>query len=240
MAGNAGRTGRQPVIGPAPGRLELVRAFVNTLDVEAGTDDLSSPEALAAWFAGHGLTGAVAGERGPANPTGGVVGDGGPAKPTGRMAGERQPANSTRGVAGEREPVGRARQADLRRAVALREAIRDVLQSHVGRDRPAAAALAGLRSLAGALPVRLEIDACGAPAPATAGHGATAGLAALLLIAAESATLGTWQRLKVCSADDCRWAFYDRSPTKSGCWCSMAGCGARAKSRAYRQRAAAR
>jgi predicted RNA-binding Zn ribbon-like protein len=28
---------------PAPGRLEVVRAFVNTLDVELGTDTLSSP-----------------------------------------------------------------------------------------------------------------------------------------------------------------------------------------------------
>ena len=30
-------------ITPAPGRLEIVRAFVNTLDVELGTDTLSSP-----------------------------------------------------------------------------------------------------------------------------------------------------------------------------------------------------
>ncbi|HEX9031302.1 MAG TPA: CGNR zinc finger domain-containing protein [Streptosporangiaceae bacterium] len=38
----------------------------------------------------------------------------------------------------------------------------------------------------------------------------------------------------------CHWAFYDRSPTSSGCWCSMAVCGSRAKSRAYRRRAASR
>jgi predicted RNA-binding Zn ribbon-like protein len=188
------------MIGPAPGRLELVRAFVNTLDIEAGTDELSSPEALAAWLAGHGLTGSGTGER---------------------------------------EPARQARQADLRRAVALREVIRDVLQSHVAQGGPSAAEVAGLRSLATGLPVRLEIGADGVPAPAAAGLGVAFGLAALLLIAAEAATLGTWPRLKVCSADDCRWAFYDRSPTRSGCWCSMAGCGARAKSRAYRQRAAA-
>ena len=197
MPGNARRAGRQPVTAPAPGRLELVRAFVNTLDIEAGTDELSTPEALAAWLAGHGLTG---------------------------------------GGMGERESAGQARLADLRLAVALREAVRDVLQSHVGQGRPAAAEVAGLRSLAAGLPVRLEIGADGVPAPAPAGQGTAFGLAALLLIAAEAATLGTWPRLKVCSADDCRWAFYDRSPTRSGCWCSMAGCGARAKSRAYRQR----
>jgi predicted RNA-binding Zn ribbon-like protein len=60
-----------------------------------------------------------------------------------------------------------------------------------------------------------------------------------LLIAAEAATLGTWTRLKACSADDCQWAFYDRSPARTGCWCRMQICGARSKSRAYRRRAAA-
>src|SRR5258708_31632642 len=58
--GSQQRAGRQPVIGPAPGRLEQVRAFVNTLDVEAGTDELSSPPALAAWLAARGLIGSVA------------------------------------------------------------------------------------------------------------------------------------------------------------------------------------
>jgi predicted RNA-binding Zn ribbon-like protein len=57
---------------------------------------------------------------------------------------------------------------------------------------------------------------------------------------AEAATARTWPRLKVCSADDCQWAFYDRSPTRSGCWCSMQICGSRAKSRAYRNRASRR
>jgi predicted RNA-binding Zn ribbon-like protein len=34
----------------APGRLELVRAFVNSVDLEHGTDELASPDALAAWL----------------------------------------------------------------------------------------------------------------------------------------------------------------------------------------------
>ena len=73
-----------------------------------------------------------------------------------------------------------------------------------------------------------------------AGPGTQAALTELLLIAAEAQTLRTWSRLKVCSADDCQWAFYDRSPTRNGCWCSMQICGSRAKSRAYRQRSATR
>jgi len=40
---------------PAPGALERVRAFVNTLDVDTGTDDIDSPSALGAWLVGTGL-----------------------------------------------------------------------------------------------------------------------------------------------------------------------------------------
>lgn len=39
----------------APGELERVRDFVNTLDVETGEDALSSPDALRAWLQGHHL-----------------------------------------------------------------------------------------------------------------------------------------------------------------------------------------
>jgi predicted RNA-binding Zn ribbon-like protein len=39
----------------APGELELVRRFVNTRDVEEGTDELDGPESLLGWFSGTGL-----------------------------------------------------------------------------------------------------------------------------------------------------------------------------------------
>lgn len=39
----------------APGRLEKVRAFINTLDVEEGTEQLDSPRALSRWFEHEGL-----------------------------------------------------------------------------------------------------------------------------------------------------------------------------------------
>jgi predicted RNA-binding Zn ribbon-like protein len=192
---SAERRARQPVIGPAPGRLEQVRAFVNTLDVEAGTDELSSPAALTRWLRERGLIAAQ------------------------------------QGVATE---------DDLRQAIAMREALRAVLLGHVGSQQPAAAPVTDLRAVADGLATRLEIGDDGTVRPVPDGQAGAAGLAALLLIAAEAATLGTWPRLKICSAEGCQWAFYDRSPTKSGCWCSMAGCGSRAKSRAYRQRTAAR
>jgi predicted RNA-binding Zn ribbon-like protein len=40
---------------PAPGGLELVRRFLNTYDVQRGTEELDSPEALAAWLREQGL-----------------------------------------------------------------------------------------------------------------------------------------------------------------------------------------
>ena len=49
----------------------------------------------------------------------------------------------------------------------------------------------------------------------------------------------TWERLKACERDICRWAFYDHSKNRSGHWCSMAVCGQREKNRrAYRRRRA--
>jgi predicted RNA-binding Zn ribbon-like protein len=187
------RAGREPAIGPAPGRLEHVRAFVNTLDVEAGTDELDSPAALAGWLRARELI----------------------------------------------HEAGSATASDLRRAVELREALREVLLGHVAADHPAGAALSDLRAMTDGLAARLEIGDDGTVRTAPAGGAVADGLAALMLIAAEASTLGNWRRLKVCSADDCRWAFYDRSPARTGCWCSMAVCGSRAKSRAFRRRAAA-
>jgi predicted RNA-binding Zn ribbon-like protein len=200
-------TGHPPDVGAAPGRLELVRMFVNTLDIELGADQLNAPDALVSWLASHDLL------------------------PEADASGSRAPAPG---------PV--AGWADLRRAIELREALRGILLSHVGHGRAAAVAgpVTELRRIARSLPVRLAIGDDGQVAAVAAGSATAAGLAAILLIAADASVTGAWARLKVCGADDCRWAFYDRSPTRSACWCSMAICGARAKSRAYRQRASVR
>jgi predicted RNA-binding Zn ribbon-like protein len=40
---------------PAPSDLAIVQAFVNTVDLEDGTDALDSPAALADWLVRHGL-----------------------------------------------------------------------------------------------------------------------------------------------------------------------------------------
>jgi predicted RNA-binding Zn ribbon-like protein len=141
-------------------------------------------------------------------------------------------------------PDAAVRPADLTLALELREALRGVLRSHVTYPPPPAAADPGepagqLARIAAGLDARFEVGTEGRVRLTPAGSGARAALCELLLIAADAATEGSWQRLKACSADDCQWAFYDRSPTRNGCWCSMQVCGSRAKSRAYRERAAA-
>jgi predicted RNA-binding Zn ribbon-like protein len=181
---------RQLQVSPAPGQLETLRAFVNTLDIEEATDDFATPEGLSQWLARHGLAAAA-----------------------------------------------RVSPADLANAVALREALRGVLREHAGH--PGQSPVTAIEAIAAALPVRLAVDDEGVVTAVAATGGVQGALARLLLIAAAAAGQGTWSRLKACVADDCQWAFYDRSPARNGRWCSMSICGSRAKSRAYRRRTAA-
>lgn len=127
---------------------------------------------------------------------------------------------------------------DLELAVELREALRSVLRAHAGHETAPDTGWP-LAAIASSFEVVLRVDPDGRIRPAATADGVRSGLVRLLLIATEAGTAGTWGRLKACSADDCQWAFYDRSPTRNGCWCSMQICGSRAKSRAYRQRATA-
>jgi len=47
---------------------------------------------------------------------------------------------------------------------------------------------------------------------------------------------GSWQRLKACRSDTCRWAFVDHARNRSRQWCSMSVCGNREKARVFRER----
>ena len=171
-----------------PRHAELVRGFVNTRDVEAGTEALADGPGLSAWLRGQALVGP------------GTVADDG----TAALARD------------------------------LREALRDVLTAHhdgtsdlVAQDR--------LDHLAAALPLRVTFPA-GEPTLAPVGADAVAGLAGVLAAVGAAAADGSWSRLKVCPADDCRWAFYDTSRNRSRTWCSMQVCGNRKKTRAFRAR----
>ncbi|MDO3412633.1 CGNR zinc finger domain-containing protein [Saccharibacillus sp. CPCC 101409] len=68
--------------------------------------------------------------------------------------------------------------------------------------------------------------------------GGRAALARLALLLFEARRAGNWHRLRVCSAEDCQWAFADRSRPGTGRWCTMKACGNRSKNKTYRERGA--
>jgi predicted RNA-binding Zn ribbon-like protein len=68
--------------------------------------------------------------------------------------------------------------------------------------------------------------------------GVDGAIGVVLSVTAVAMVEGTWNRLKVCPAPDCRWAFYDGSKNRGGVWCQMAECGNRHKVRAHRSRQA--
>lgn len=174
----------------APGLLETVRQFVNTCDLEASTETLSTPDALARWLHESSLT------------------------PVLTDAGED----------------------DLRHALELREALRTAMAAnHDGAPVPPGA-VAVINSAADRAGLGLTLGADGTWAARAGADGVDGALGALLALTAEAASEGSWQRLKVCANDGCRWAFYDHSRARTARWCSMQLCGNRAKQHAWRER----
>jgi predicted RNA-binding Zn ribbon-like protein len=100
---------------------------------------------------------------------------------------------------------------------------RAVLRAAVGEPSPA---IGGLPDAA--LSVRMD-GGC----PVLAADDA---VSMVLTAAVRLAMIGLWERVKICPADDCRWAFYDRSRNRSRTWCSMQVCGNREKARIWREK----
>jgi predicted RNA-binding Zn ribbon-like protein len=173
----------------APEPLGVVQRFVNSIDLEEGEEELSSPETLRDWLAQRELM---------------------------------EPDH----------PVG---EGDLRRAVDVREGIRALLLAQNGEPLDTAA-VARLDRAAGRAGVRVRFQPGSAPELSPDATGVDGAIARLLAIVATSVADGTWERLKACPRDTCRWAFYDHSKNRSARWCRMEECGNREKARAYRER----
>ncbi|WP_410538312.1 CGNR zinc finger domain-containing protein [Streptomyces sp. KL2] len=126
---------------------------------------------------------------------------------------------------------------DLPDVIRLREGLRAACLAHTGARMPKETA-DRLAALLEDAPLVLTLDEEGAAAlrPAGARTAAAALTAAVAAAVSAAAADGTWSRLKVCEAHDCRWAYYDRSPAGRRRWCTMAVCGSRAKMRTYRAR----
>ena len=171
----------------ADGVAGLVQAFVNTVDLHDGPEELTDPNTLQAWLVAHRLLEA-----------GAAVGE-----------------------------------ADLKHALALREAIRGVIGANSGAPvfpvdlatLNEAAARSGLRPrFSGGGKARLEPDVAGVV-------GALGRIVAAVYAAMAEPD---WRRLKLCGSASCRWVFYDRSRNQSSRWCSMASCGNREKAKRFR------
>ncbi len=127
---------------------------------------------------------------------------------------------------------------DLALAIELRDALRRILMAHSGTPL-VSEELDIVNEVLARLPLDVQIDASGSPRVAARGEGVTAALGRVVCDVARARTLGTWERLKLCPAEDCLWAFFDSSKNRSRRWCSMDVCGNRTKTRSYRRRRAA-
>lgn len=127
---------------------------------------------------------------------------------------------------------------DLAAARSLRESLRDALLAHHDRAPLPASTADALTAAARRADVVARFTAEG-----VAFDGASAGLdgVTLRVLSAVAAALtdGSFSRLKACTNDTCRWAFYDHSRSRTGQWCSMAVCGNRAKQSRYRRQSRA-
>jgi predicted RNA-binding Zn ribbon-like protein len=141
---------------------------------------------------------------------------------------------TARGLAAEDLPI---REGDRRRLVMVREALRDVIdgRDHGDINRNALDIVADAARDAG---VRVTLGPDGRAALTPAADGLDGFVARLLSDIATAQLEGTWDRLKVCPRDVCRWVFYDSSKNRSGRWCTMAICGSRIKSARLRKRRA--
>nr|WP_199441592.1 CGNR zinc finger domain-containing protein [Umezawaea beigongshangensis] len=162
------RTRLQDHAGDTEHDVELLLAFLNTRDLELGTDVLDGEATWRAWVSERGL---------------------------GRWGNPEQ-------------------------AREVRAALRCVLGDEHESGRPGTLGL-----------IRVDLSS-GVPLLATGDA-----LGAVLAASARLAVLGSWERVKVCSAEGCGRAFFDRSRNRSRTWCSMQVCGNREKARNWRERA---
>jgi hypothetical protein len=147
------------------GNEELLVDFLNTIDIDEGTDLLATGSGLVEWAASHGLH--------PGDP------------------------------------------AEARRT-------RDALRSLVAGGAPE-------------LPsVTLHPSCDGEGVSLTSDTVAEAALAATVVLSIQ----GRIKRVKLCNAETCRYAYYDRSRNGSRAWCSMEICGNRQKARSFRAKQA--
>ncbi len=126
-------------------------------------------------------------------------------------------------------PHAQLAQTDLDRVLDLRTALRVAFD----RRQPA-----GPGPGEYTVPLTLSIGASAEPHITPTGLGIDQAIGEICAAALRIALTGEWGRLRVCSATDCHWVFYDRSKPGRARYCAPETCGNRAKTRDYRRRRA--
>jgi len=135
-----------------------------------------------------------------------------------------------RGLLGREEAVS---EADRRLAVQLREALRSAASANSGPSRGSSNAVG---QNFGELPLVVRIGEGSRPELVSGKGGVKGALGTILADVVIAASRGSWTRIKICAAEDCRWAYYDHSKSRTGRWCAMETCGNRHKTRRYRRK----
>lgn len=125
--------------------------------------------------------------------------------------------------------------ADVERMLRLREDLRAWLAAN-NEVAMSDAVTERLDRAAEAVPLRLRVVPGGATRLEAGGGGLDFVVGRLFAIVHEARAEKTWPRLKACAHPDCRAAFHDFSPNRSGVWCEMRRCGNRVKVRAFARR----
>jgi predicted RNA-binding Zn ribbon-like protein len=129
----------------------------------------------------------------------------------------------------------------LDRAREVRQALRSVVDSTAAGTPPDADAVATLNAvLASRIVPMLELG----PDGIRTGHrhlgdAVDSALALLVEPIVRELAKGRPERFRICANEECRWAFYDSSPTGRRRWCDMRTCGNQAKVARHRAKARA-
>ena len=127
----------------------------------------------------------------------------------------------------------------LDRAREVRQALRAVVDATAEGQTPTPAAIETLNNvLASRIVPTLEVG----PDGIRTGHRhlgdpVDSALALLVEPIVRELAGGRPDRFRVCANEDCRWTFFDSSPTGRRRWCDMRTCGNRAKAARHRARA---
>jgi predicted RNA-binding Zn ribbon-like protein len=125
-------------------------------------------------------------------------------------------------------------QADLERAVEVREALRSLVFANSGA-KLSDEAVARLDKVASSVAIELHLGSDGRAHIRSAGEGFERVLGQLFEIVAEAQVHDLWSRFKACDSPTCRQLFFDTSIRSNGKWC-VPRCGVRFRAQNLRRR----